>query len=142
MKNPWVIACWVAVAAACAFLLFGPAPGAVDNDAAVKKTMNSYVRAFVKGDDKAACDQLTDSAKRAVLTMAEQIGARSCPGAFKRTREIGGKKVAEITRKIEVHKVRVKGNTASVELRVGSQDSVAELEKIGDHWKISSLPRS
>ena len=34
------------------------------------------------------------------------------------------------------------GGTASVELRAGSQDSVAQLEHVGKDWKISSLPKS
>jgi hypothetical protein len=74
--------------------------------------------------------------------MAGSVGAKGCPAAFERTREIGGPTVVDAARKIEVRKVRIKGGTASVELRAGSQDSVAQLEHTGKTWKISTLPKS
>lgn len=137
-----VIACWGAVAAAGGFLLFGPAPQEGNSEAEIEKAVQTYVRAFVDGDGKAACDQLTDQARQAVTGMSRTVGAKGCADAFERTREIGGPEVVQAARRIKVHKVRINGGTASVELRAGSQDSIAQLEHVGDHWKISSLPKT
>jgi len=137
-----VIGCWAAVAAAGGYLLFGPAPGDGDSEAKIEKTVQTYVHAFVKGDGELACDQLTETARSAVASVAGSVGAKGCPAAFERTREIGGPTVVDAARKIKVHKVRINGATASVELRAGSQDSVAQLEHVGEKtWKISSLPK-
>ena len=137
-----VIACWAAVAGAGGFLFFGPAPTSGNSEAKIEKAVESYVQAFVKGDGKAACAQLTDGARDAVAGMSGRVGAKSCADAFVRTRELGGAKVVATARKIKVHKVRINGGTATVELRAGSQDSVAQLEHVGEDWKISSLPKS
>ena len=137
-----VIACWTAVAAAGGFLFFGPAPNAGNSEAEIEKAVESYVQAFVKGDGKAACEQLTDGARDAVAGMSGRVGGKGCADAFVRTRELGGDKVVEAARRIKVHKVRINGGTATVELRAGPQDSVAQLENVGEDWKISSLPKS
>ena len=94
-----------------------PAPSERDQGAAVKATVDSYVRAFAKGDGKEACDQLTDAAREAVIGMAGRIGATDCPAAMEQTREIGGDQVRSIARKIRVRKVDVTGGTARVTLR-------------------------
>ncbi len=137
-----VIACWAAVAVAGGYMVFGPTPGDGDTEAEIEKTFDAYVSAFVKGDGEKACGQLTEAARAAVASMAGSVGAKGCPAAFERTREIGGPTVVDAARKIKVRKVRIKGGTASVELRAGSQDSVAQLEHTGKTWKISSLPKS
>lgn len=141
MQNkPIVIACFVAVLAACGFLLFGPAPGKRDHKADIEKTMKSYVGAFASGDGKAACEQLTDAAREAVKKLSGRVGARDCADAMVRTREIGGREVTDAARRIKVHKVRIKSGVATVELRAGDQDSLATFEKVGEDWKIASLP--
>ena len=137
-----VIACWTAVAGAGGYLLFGPAPTDGNSKAEIKKSVQTYVGAFVKGDGEAACAELTDQARQAVAGMSGTIGAKGCPDAFELTREIGGDGVVQAARRIKVHKIRIEGATASVELRAGSQDSVAKLEQVGKDWKISSLPKS
>jgi hypothetical protein len=137
-----VIGCWAAVAAAGGYMFLGTGQNKADSEKKVEVAMESYLHAFVKGDDKKACDSLTEAARAAVSSMAGTVGAKGCPAAFAKTREIGGPKVIEAARQIKVHKVRINGGTASVELRSGSQDSVAQLEHVGDGWKIASLPKS
>ena len=137
-----VIGCWAAVAAAGGFMLFGAAPDEGNSEAEIKKSMQSYLNAFVRGDGDKACEQLTDTARSAVTSMSGTVGAKTCAEAFVRTRDLGGPKVVDAVRRIKVHKVRIDGGTASVELRAGSQDSVAQLEHVGKGWKISSLPKS
>jgi hypothetical protein len=137
-----VIACWTAVAAAGGYLVFGPAPHEGNSEAEIKKTVKTYVSAFAQGDGEKACAQLTDTARQAVAGVSGNVGAKSCPQAFERTREIGGKSVIEAARRIQVRKVRLDGGTATVELRAGTQDSVAQLEQVGSGWKISTLPKS
>lgn len=124
------------------WMFFGPGPSEPDQASAVKSTVDSYVRAFAKGDGKKACDQLNDSAREAVIGMSGRIGATDCPTAMEKTREIGGDKVRSIASEIRVRKVHVTGGTARVTLRSAGLDSVAELERVGKDWKISSLPRS
>jgi hypothetical protein len=136
-----VIGCWAAVAAAGGYMLFGPAPRSGDSEAEIEKTVQTYVSAFVRGDDRTACDQLTSGARDAVAGVSARIGAKGCEQAFRRTRELGGDEVVRAARRIKVHKVRVNGATGTVELRAGSQDSVAQVEQVGDAWKISSLPK-
>ena len=136
-----VIACWSAVAAAGGFMVFVPTPGAGDSEAEVEKTVETYIGAFARGDGKAACDLLTDGARQAVAGVSSRVGAEDCVQAFKRTRELGGAQVVRTARRIKVRKVRIDGATATVELRAGPQDSVAQLEHVGDSWKISSLPK-
>lgn len=137
-----VIGCWAAVAAAGGYLLFGPPPREGNSEAEIEKTVETYVSAFARGDGARACGLLTDSARQAVTGMSASIGAKGCPQAFERTREMGGDAVVQAARRIKVRKVRINGGTASVELRAGSQDSVAQLELVNDSWKISSLPKS
>jgi hypothetical protein len=140
--NKGAIACFTVVALACGWLLFGPTPGAGNQDKAVKTAVDSYVRAFARGDGKAACGMLTEAARLAVVGMAEKIGATDCPSAMEKTRQIGGSEVRAIARKIRVGKVDVDGSTARVTLRSAGQDSVAELERVGSDWKIASLPKA
>ena len=140
--NRGAIFCFGMVALACAWMLFVPAPGQGNQEEAVKSAVDSYVQAFASGDGKAACDQLNEAARQAVTGMSVKIGAKDCPSAMEKTRQIGGSQVRAIARKIRVRKVDVKGSTARVTLRAAGQDSVAELEKVGSKWKISSLPKA
>jgi hypothetical protein len=140
--NKGVIFCWALVAAACGFMLFGPTPGAGDQDTAVKATVDGYVRAFAAGNGKAACDSLTQSAQEAVAGLGKKIGANDCPTAMVKTRQIGGSEVRSIAKKIRVRKVDVDGGRAKVTLRAAGQDSIAELERTEKGWKISSLPKA
>ena len=137
-----VIFCWTLVALAAGYLLFGPAPGSGDQEPAVKKTVDSYVRAFAAGNGDLACDQLTDAAHDAVVGMAKAIGAEDCPSAMEKTRQIGGDEVRSIAKKIRVRKIDVDGGRAKVTLRASGQDSIAELERTEKGWKISSLPNT
>ena len=140
--NKAVILCWALVALACGFLVFGPTPGGGDQDTAVKATVDGYVRAFAAGNGKAACDSLTDSAQQAVAGLGKKIGAKDCPSAMEKTRQIGGSEVRAIAKKIRVRKVDVDGGRAKVTLRAAGQDSIAELERTEKGWKISSLPKA
>ena len=137
-----VIFCWALVALASGYLLFGPTPGGGNQEAAVKKAVDGYVSAFARGDGKVACESLTSAARDAVVGMAGRVGATDCPSAMQKTRQIGGAEVRKVAKQIRVRKVDVHGGTAKVTLRASGQDSVAELERVGDDWKISSLPRS
>jgi hypothetical protein len=140
--NRGVIFCWALVAAACGFMLFGPTPGGGNQEAAVKKTVDTYVRAFAAGRGQAACDALTEAARTAVVGLSKSIGATDCPSAMEKTRQIGGDEVRAIARKIQVRKVDVDGGRARVTLRAAGQDSIAELERTEKGWKISSLPKT
>ena len=140
--NRAALFCWGLVALAGGFMLFGPTPGGGNQEAAVKQTVDTYVRAFAKGDGQAACKALTPAARDAVVGMSGRVGATDCPSAMEKTRQVGGKEVREVAKQIRVRKVDVKGSSARVTLRAGGLDSVAELERDGDGWKISSLPRS
>jgi hypothetical protein len=140
--NRAALFCWFLVALAGGFMLFGPAPGEGNQEGAVKKTVDSYVRAFATGDGKAACDALTDSAREAVVALGKRIEAADCPSAMEKTRQIGGSEVRAIAKKIRVRKVDVDGGRARVTLRAAGQDSVAELERTEKGWKISSLPKA
>jgi hypothetical protein len=140
--NKGAIVCFTLVALACGWLLFGPAPGGGDQEPAVKTAVDSYVAAFASGDGEKACGLLTESARQAVIGMSGRIGAVDCPSAMEKTRQIGGSQVRSIAKKIRVRKVDVKGGSATVTLRAAGQDSVAELERVGKDWKISSLPKA
>jgi hypothetical protein len=137
-----VLGCFAAVAVGCGFMVAGPGGGGTDERAAVKKTVDTYVAAFVKGDGKAVCDQLTETARDAVIVAAGRVGGSDCITAVERSHSLAGRKVIQLVRKIRVGKVDVKGSTARVTLRAGDQDSVAELEKVDGSWKIASLPRA
>ena len=140
--NRGAIACFAVVALCCGWMLFGPVPGGGNQEPAVKKTVDSYVKAFAEGDGKTACDLLTEAARNAVIGMSGRIGATDCPSAMQKTRQLGGSEVRSIARKIRVRKVDVKGGTARVTLRAAGEDSVAELERVGHDWKIASLPKA
>jgi hypothetical protein len=140
--NRAAIFCWALVALAGGYMLFGPTPGEAGQEAAVKRTMDSYVRAFANGDGKAACDALTNTARDAVVALAGRVGAKDCPSAMHKTREIGGTEVRAVARKIRVRKVDVDGGRARVTLRAAGQDSVAQLERTSKGWRISSLPKA
>lgn len=130
------------VVLACAWMFVGPGPSEPDQSGKVKATVDSYVRAFARGDGKVACEQLSDSARDAVVGMSGRIGATDCPSAMEKTRAIGGDQVRSIAKQVRVRKVDVNGATARVTLRAAGQDSIAELERVGKDWKISSLPKS
>ena len=141
--NKGALLCWLLVATAGGYMVFGPIPGGEPNqEPIVKRTVESYVSAFASGDGKAACEALTDAARDAVVAMAGQIGARDCPSAMEKTRAIGGKEVRAIAQKIRVRKVDVDGGRAKVTLQAVGIDSVAELERTEKGWKISSLPKA
>jgi hypothetical protein len=120
----------------------GPGGGGGDERAAVRKTVDTYVAAFVKGDGRAVCDQLTETARYAVIVAAAGVGGSDCVTAVEQSYKLAGPKVIQLVRKIHVGRVDVKGKTARVMLRAGDQDSIAELEKVGGGWKIASLPRT
>jgi len=140
--NKAALFCWLLVAMAAGYMLFGPTPGEGNQEGAVKRTVDSYVRAFAKGDGKAACDALTDSAREAVIALGKRIDATDCPSAMEKTRQIGGKEVRDIAKKIRVGKVDVDGGRAKVTLKAAGQDSVASLERTEKGWKISTLPKA
>jgi hypothetical protein len=139
--NRGALLCWALVALAGGFMLFGPTPGEGNQEPAVKATVDSYVRAFAAGDGDKACDALTDAAREAVIGLGKRMGAGDCPSAMERTREIGGREVRAIVKKIRVRKVDVDQGRARVTLRAAGEDSVAELERTEKGWKISSLPK-
>jgi hypothetical protein len=140
--NKAALFCWLLVAMAGGFMVFGPTPGEGNQEPAVERTVDSYVRAFASGDGEAACQALTDTARDAVVAMAGRIGAKDCPSAMRKTRDIGGTGVRDIARKIRVGKVDVKGGRAKVTLKAVGIDSIAELERTEKGWKISSLPKA
>jgi hypothetical protein len=140
--NKGVVFCWALVVLAGGFMLFGPTPGGGDQEAAVKKAVDGYVRAFAAGKGKVACDSLTRSAREAVVGLSKSVGAADCPSAMEKTREMGGSEVRSIAKKIRVRKVDVDGGRAKVTLRAAGQDSIAELERTDSGWKISSLPKT
>jgi hypothetical protein len=100
------------------------------------------VAAFASGDDATACELLSDTARAYVTGMAGTVGATDCPTAFAAVHKIGGAKIAKIAGKTEVRTVDVEGTSAKVTMRSSGDDAVAELEKVGGRWKISSLPNS
>ena len=139
MKG-WSIFCFSLVGLAFVWMFFAPAPGERSEEEAVKTAVDEYVRAFARGDGTGACDRLTGKAKAAVVRMGANIGASDCPSAMARTHEIGGSEMAAIAGRIRVRKVQVDNIKARVTLDAEGDDAIADLEKIGDDWKIASLP--
>lgn len=113
-----------------------------DEQAAAKKTVETYLAAFAAGDGAAACEQLTDTSRAYVAGMAGTVGATDCPTAFASVRRIGGGKVRKIVQQTEVRTVDVDGSKARVTLRGNGDDAIANLEKVAGRWKISSLPKA
>jgi hypothetical protein len=140
--NRGALFCFGIVAMTCGWMFFGPGPKQPNQEPAVKAAVDSYVAAFAKGDGRAACGLLTTAARDAVAGASGRIGATDCPSAMEKTRTLGGAEVSSIARKIRVRKVDVNGASARVTMRAAGQDSIAELEKVGDHWKISTLPKA
>ena len=139
MKG-WSIFCFGLVGLAFAWMLFAPAPGERNEEEAVKQAFDGYVSAFAKGDGTGACDRLTGKAQAAVVRVGSRIGASDCPSAMAKTHEIGGSDMAAIARRIRVRKVQVDNAKARITLDAAGEDGIADLEKIGDDWKIASLP--
>jgi ketosteroid isomerase-like protein len=138
-----ILWCCVAVtAASIAWMVWAPNTSKADDRRAIKAAVSSYVHAFATGDGRAACDHLTDGARKAVIDAAGRVGASSCPAAFERTLKLGGKKVKATARKIRVRKIDLDGGGARVTLRAAGQDAVADLQKVDGKWKIASLPKA
>jgi hypothetical protein len=137
-----LIVCALVTIASMSWMAFGGNSSKVDDERQVKAAVDAYVAAFVRGDGRAACDHLTDTARTAVIATAAKVGAVSCPQVFEKTRKLGGAKVRAVAGKIRVRKVDIDGKRAKVTLRAAGEDSVAELDKVGDKWKISSMPKA
>ncbi|MEA2481561.1 MAG: hypothetical protein QOJ07_3483 [Thermoleophilaceae bacterium] len=116
--------------------------GTGNDEAAARDAVESYLAAFARGDGTTACDQLTDTARAYVTGMAATVGASDCEGAFARVRKLGGRDMTTIARDTKIRNIAVNGKTARVSLRSHGESSVAELEKVGEAWKIASLPKS
>lgn len=138
--NRGAIFCFALVALACGWMVFAPAPGERNEEQVVKKAFDDYVRAFATGNGTEACDRLTGKARAAVVRVAGRVGATDCPSAMRKTHELGGSGISEIARTIRVRKVQVDNVKARVTLDAAGDDAVAEMEKIGDDWKVASLP--
>ena len=134
--------CAAVVAASIGWMVWAPNTHKANEQRAAKVAVEQYIAAFAKGDGNGACDRLTDTAREAVIALAGKVGAQSCPSAFERTRRLGGPTVQAAATKIRVGKVDVSGKRAKVTLRAAGLDAIAELDKVGDHWKIASLPKS
>lgn len=140
--NRGAIFCFGLVVLAGVWMFVGPAPGERNEEQAVKTAVDAYVKAFATGDGEAACDYLTGGARAAVTRMAGRIGATDCPSAMRKTHEIGGTEMATIARRIRVRRVQVDDAKARVTLDSAGDDSIADLQKLGNDWKIASLPKS
>jgi hypothetical protein len=136
----WV--CALVTAASIGWMVWAPNSGKADDERAAKVAVEQYVRAFVAGDGRAACERLTDTAREAVIAAAGRVDARGCAEAFERTRKLGGTKVLVVASRIKVGTAKISQGRAKVTLSVDGADSVAELDKIGDDWKIASLPKA
>ena len=53
-----------------------------------------------------------------------------------------GKPAKELARTTKIRTVDVQGQTAKVTMTSDAGDAIADLQKVGDEWLISSLPKS
>lgn len=113
-----------------------------EDTAGAQQTMKAYIKAFARGEGEKACGLLTETARDYVSGMAGTVGAKSCEEAFVKVRQILGTSAATIVNDTTVGAVDIDGNKAKVAMTSKDGDAVADLEKVGDDWRIASLPQS
>jgi ketosteroid isomerase-like protein len=116
--------------------------GECNDQEAARTAVDSYLKAFSRGDGEEACDLLTETARDYVTGMAGTVGAKDCPGAFERVRKVVGKTARNVSHDTKIKMVDIQGTKAKVTMTSRAGDAIADLEKVGDEWKISSLPKS
>ena len=110
--------------------------GSSDEDA-VRQTMLDYADALAAGDAAAACETLSDEAKKELAQVYE--GSDDCETTFGRFLPSLPEKQAETARKLEASQLEVEldGDTATV-TGPGFQRPAPIIEVDGD-WKIASF---
>ena len=74
--------------------------------------------------------------------MAGTVGAKDCQGAFKKVRKVVGKTGKDIARDTKIRTIDIQGKNAKVTMTSDAGDAIADLQKVGQQWLISSLPKS
>ena len=113
-----------------------PKDGGTSDDAAIRTTMVTYIKAVADGDGATACGQLTENGKR-IAASAPGAKADDCEGvideigaAFKPSdrARLGGVKPEDV-------EVKITGDSATARFR-GAQ--TAKLVRQGDRWLIDA----
>ena len=112
------------------------AGGSSDEDA-IRQTMLDYASAIAGGDAAAACETLSDKAKRELAQVYE--GSDDCETTFGRFLPSLPEEEAEKARNLEASQLEVKlsGDTATV--TGPGFDRPAPMVEVGGDWKIASF---
>jgi hypothetical protein len=115
----------------------GGAGGGSSDEDAVRQTMLDYANALAAGDAAAACETLSDRAKRELAQVYE--GSGDCEATFGRFLPSLPKGEAEKARNLEASQldVEVSGDTATV--TGPGFERPAPMVEVGGDWKIASF---
>ena len=126
----------VAVAAALAIAGCG---GGNDDAAHVRKAVQAYVDAFVRGDDARTCSLMTARTREQFVRGVRPLAhTDDCATATRAVRAAAGAKAVDALRNARISDVKVDGDSASARLTASSGQSIATLRKEGGEWKVSS----
>ena len=101
----------------------------------IKTQVDTLYAAVADGDGEAACEVVTEEAKK----QSEESEDKSCAQAI----EDGAKELNDDQRErlanIEISEVKVDGDSATVTVKSGDDEEQLNLKKEDDEWKLSDL---
>ncbi|KWX05868.1 hypothetical protein TH66_00600 [Carbonactinospora thermoautotrophica] len=123
--------CGLAVAAC------GGAPGEAKGEKGVRDAVTAFARALVDDDPKAACDQLTDNAKRNAMAT---FHADTCEKAMERLAASLHDSTRKQAEDVPIAQVKIDGGNASVVFAtkfIGEQDF--DLKRVDGRWLLDDI---
>jgi hypothetical protein len=107
-------------------------PSAGDDEAQAQRALEAYLKALGNKNAAAACDLLSDSARRTI----EQASNGSCENGLDQAFQLLSNKQVESFGDAKVSDVEVTGDKAKAVATVSGRRIPATLQKVGGQWKI------
>jgi ketosteroid isomerase-like protein len=132
---------WPAAALAAAALLAVAGCGGQSEEEKARAALQDYVKAFVNGDGKRACELMTDDTRTVFVDRVAPITKTGdCARSAKTLRTMAGDATADALRGTKISDLQIKGDNATATLEARGSRTHTRLEKHHGQWQIASGP--
>jgi ketosteroid isomerase-like protein len=110
---------------------------AKSDDEQIRDTVSGYAAAFADGDGKEVCDRLTERAQKEVIAQGKALGGdfTTCEETIKQLTSVISSADKKALREIEVTKLTVKGDTATLQAGAGN-GATTRMRKVDGEWLV------
>jgi hypothetical protein len=119
----------------------GGASQKVPDATAARAAVLGFSKAFGAGNEKEACDLLTDDARAAFLKRVQAlVPTKDCTVAMTKVHDEAGSDVNDAFASATVSNVRLSGTAATATLTASGHSTTVGLAKQGGAWKLTGVP--